>query len=360
VLYDEAHPLGDDIGTIQSMDITRKPDMLIVMGTSLKVHGLRKLVKEFAKTVHGVPDNVPSASSSSAASSSTAAPAGRPPRPWAHKVVFVNKTPPGSEWNGLIDFHVQGETDAWAERVLDDWRRGRPADWEIQQTLDLSDTFKHVKDGASGSKGKGTSKSLMSLLSRRSLLTRAAVPAAGGPRKVFAVGVENVPPLVSDFVSAAVAPALAGAAKPASSILAKRRKSTSHYTDVTTTTNADGECSPSKRRALPAPAASGKPAPRLTDDERGLLFGDATNVVEAETDCERGDGASPAKIIAQKRRTRSVDTRSRARKAPNPSRTPRARKARKVEVVISSSASSGAPRGRTARIDVDDDVDVFT
>jgi NAD-dependent histone deacetylase SIR2 len=52
VLYDEAHPLGDDIGAIQASDVSRKPDMLIIMGTSLKVHGLRRLVKEFAKAVH--------------------------------------------------------------------------------------------------------------------------------------------------------------------------------------------------------------------------------------------------------------------------------------------------------------------
>ncbi|KAI0034169.1 DHS-like NAD/FAD-binding domain-containing protein, partial [Vararia minispora EC-137] len=149
VLYDEAHPLGDDIGTIQTTDIARKPDMLIVMGTSLKVHGLRKLVKEFAKSVHGstaTTDGSPSLTPSSSASKSR--------QPWSYKVVFVNKTPPGSEWNGIIDYHVQGETDAWAEKVLEDWRRTRPADWEIQQTLDATvgttvgseSVFRHVKD----------------------------------------------------------------------------------------------------------------------------------------------------------------------------------------------------------------------
>ena len=52
VLYDEPHPLGDDIGTIQTADVARKPDMLIIMGTSLKVHGFKKLVRDFAKAVH--------------------------------------------------------------------------------------------------------------------------------------------------------------------------------------------------------------------------------------------------------------------------------------------------------------------
>ena len=140
VLYDEAHPLGDDIGAIQTSDMSRRPDLLVVMGTSLKVHGLRRLVREFAKVVHG------------------GAPEGKKSQ-YAYKVVFVNKTPPGSEWAGIIDYHVGGETDAWAGRVLDDWKRIRPADWEVQQTLDGEGVFRHVKDGAASTgKGKGKGK----------------------------------------------------------------------------------------------------------------------------------------------------------------------------------------------------------
>ncbi|KAF8274115.1 DHS-like NAD/FAD-binding domain-containing protein [Lactarius quietus] len=135
VLYDEAHPLGDDIGAIQASDVSRKPDMLIIMGTSLKVHGLRRLVKEFAKAVHAsAPPDTTSAKSQA--------------KNLVGKVIFVNKTPPSSEWNGVIDYHIEGETDAWAHRVEEDWRKMRPSDWEVQQTLDEDDssTFKTVKD----------------------------------------------------------------------------------------------------------------------------------------------------------------------------------------------------------------------
>ncbi|KAF5385188.1 hypothetical protein D9615_001324 [Tricholomella constricta] len=145
VLYDEPHPLGDDIGAIQTTDLSRKPDMLIIMGTSLKVHGLKKMVKEFAKTVHA---SAPSSSSSTAKS-------------WQGKVVFVNKTPPSSEWNGIIDYHVEGDTDSWVEKVVQDWKRMRPADWEVQQTLLATDDdtsmnggFKAVKN-VLPLKGKG-------------------------------------------------------------------------------------------------------------------------------------------------------------------------------------------------------------
>ncbi|KAG8905694.1 hypothetical protein FRB99_008408 [Tulasnella sp. 403] len=129
VLYDEPHPLGDEIGAIETRDLGRKPDLLIIMGTSLKVHGLKKLVKEFASAVHQ-----PSTSSNSSSSSaSLRAPSNKG---LLNKVIFVNKTPPGSEWNGVIDYHVEGLTDDWVEKVLEDWKKMRPADWEVQTTLE--------------------------------------------------------------------------------------------------------------------------------------------------------------------------------------------------------------------------------
>ncbi|ESK98073.1 hst3 protein [Moniliophthora roreri MCA 2997] len=128
VLYDEFHPLGDDIGNVQCSDLARKPDMLIIMGTSLKVHGLKKLVKEFAKAVHA---HVPSGSANTSRSKS-----------WVGKVIFVNKTAPGSEWSDVIDYHVVGETDMWVDKVIEDWKKTRPADWEVQQTLVTSDATK--------------------------------------------------------------------------------------------------------------------------------------------------------------------------------------------------------------------------
>ncbi|KLO13157.1 DHS-like NAD/FAD-binding domain-containing protein [Schizopora paradoxa] len=65
VLYDEPHPLGDDIGSMESSDLSRIPDLLIIMGTSLKVHGLKKLVKEFSKAVHATGASPPSTEPSS-------------------------------------------------------------------------------------------------------------------------------------------------------------------------------------------------------------------------------------------------------------------------------------------------------
>lgn len=135
------------------------------MGTSLKVHGLKKLVKEFAKAVHQ-------------RSASTIATSTQPSRAKRElslsslvdgnvgKVIFVNKTPPAGEWSGVIDYHIEGTTDEWAERVLADWKKMRPADWEVQTTLahangrgrhaKVKEAFKVVKPGVtSAAKPRG-------------------------------------------------------------------------------------------------------------------------------------------------------------------------------------------------------------
>ncbi|OAX42645.1 DHS-like NAD/FAD-binding domain-containing protein [Rhizopogon vinicolor AM-OR11-026] len=232
VLYDEPHPLGDDIGTIQTSDIARKPDMLIIMGTSLKVHGLKKLVKDFAKVVH--------------ATGTGTTPNGAPKvqKNWQGKVVFVNKTPPGSEWSDVIDYHVAGETDEWVEKALEDWKKLRPSDWEVQQTLDKtgeSSGFKVVKDAAAKTKGKAASKR--------------------NP------DVENVPP-EDPFISQPASPSK----KPISSAPSspsKRRQSASHYSDV--------ESSPRKRRDIVRIANDME---KLDMSDMRLLFTDATNAIK--------------------------------------------------------------------------------
>lgn len=127
VLYDEPHPLGDDIGQLAAYDVSRRPDLLLIMGTSLKVHGLKRLVKDFAKVVHGGKKR--------------------------GLVVFVNATPPSKEWEGIIDVYIEGETDKWVEKVEEEWRRVKPGDWEVQTTLD-SEVVSVVKTAKPKGKAK--------------------------------------------------------------------------------------------------------------------------------------------------------------------------------------------------------------
>lgn len=90
VLYGEANPQEQAIGDLSTHDILLGPDMLIILGTSLKVHGLKMLLREFAKAVHTR----------------------------GGTVVFVNNTkPPDSVWGDVIDYWVQWDCDEWVRDV---------------------------------------------------------------------------------------------------------------------------------------------------------------------------------------------------------------------------------------------------
>lgn len=103
VLYGEEHPNAHLISPIVTHDLALYPDMLLILGTSLRVHGLKVMVREFAKTVHSR----------------------------GGKVIFVNFTkPPESIWGDIIDFWVQWDCDAWVsdlqERIPKLWQAPEP------------------------------------------------------------------------------------------------------------------------------------------------------------------------------------------------------------------------------------------
>ena len=59
-------------------------DALVVIGTSLKIHGLKNLIKSFADLVHSRPGGV---------------------------CVFMNLTAPSTEWNSVFDHVLLGPCD---------------------------------------------------------------------------------------------------------------------------------------------------------------------------------------------------------------------------------------------------------
>ncbi|MDI1493122.1 MAG: NAD-dependent deacetylase hst3 [Ramalina farinacea] len=114
VLYGEEHPSAEMIGDIVSYDLATSPDLLLILGTSLHVHGLKTMVREFARSVH-----------------SRAKGRG--------KVVFVNLSKPAdSAWKDVIDDWVCMDCDEWVAKV----RQCRPDIWQIQESLDLKLTKK--------------------------------------------------------------------------------------------------------------------------------------------------------------------------------------------------------------------------
>ncbi|CAO3616548.1 unnamed protein product [Mucor fragilis] len=88
VLYNEEHPHGESIGQLQVNDLKKKPDLMIVMGTSLKIPALKKFIKQAARIIHSKPGGC---------------------------VVFVNRTSPTKEWEKVFDYEVLGDSDEWVE-----------------------------------------------------------------------------------------------------------------------------------------------------------------------------------------------------------------------------------------------------
>ena len=104
VLYGEEHPSANMISPLITHDLGLGPDVLLIMGTSLKVHGLKIMVKEFAKAVHTK----------------------------GGKVIFVNRTkPPESTWGDVIDYWVEWDCDQW----VSDLRERRADIWLPQGTI---------------------------------------------------------------------------------------------------------------------------------------------------------------------------------------------------------------------------------
>lgn len=148
VLYDEEHPQGDVIGRITSADLKSGPDMMIIFGTSLKVHGLKRLVKEFAASIHA--RNAARKSSTSAEDGGKEITGdGKPAKQETLRVVFVNNQPAAnSVWKDTIDAWVDMDCDEFVAEI----KHRRPAVWERQERLEAG--FRRIVEGKAGS-GKG-------------------------------------------------------------------------------------------------------------------------------------------------------------------------------------------------------------
>ncbi|KAI8807233.1 DHS-like NAD/FAD-binding domain-containing protein, partial [Cladochytrium replicatum] len=115
VLYNEHHPKGDQIADAASFDMKRKPDFLIVMGTSLKVFGIKRLVKDLARCIRDsystTPMN-PLSSESDPANhpSKRSAVFGDNKRP---RIILINQTELAahSEWDDVFDVHIRADSD---------------------------------------------------------------------------------------------------------------------------------------------------------------------------------------------------------------------------------------------------------
>ncbi|KAJ1966179.1 NAD-dependent deacetylase hst3 [Dipsacomyces acuminosporus] len=91
VLYNETHPQGELIGTLSEFDLKRRPDLLIVIGTSLKIPGVKRMVREMSRCVHACPTKAK--------------------RAGAGKSIFINRDEPPKGWEGVFDYYIAGDSD---------------------------------------------------------------------------------------------------------------------------------------------------------------------------------------------------------------------------------------------------------
>ncbi|CCE86018.1 Piso0_005662 [Millerozyma farinosa CBS 7064] len=93
VLYGENHPQAEILASGINKDKSSRPDLLIIMGTSLRVDGVKKLVRALASDIHAR----------------------------GGKVLFVNKTPVShAMWSSVIDYEVLCDCDRFVELLRDE------------------------------------------------------------------------------------------------------------------------------------------------------------------------------------------------------------------------------------------------
>ncbi|GAA5863029.1 hypothetical protein JCM1840_002442 [Sporobolomyces johnsonii] len=151
-LYDETSPASVSIGSLSVSDLTLGggPDLMLVMGTSLKIPGFKKITKEFAKAVKakgGV------------------------------RVLVNREEIKGQEWKDVFDYQVLADSDSFVNRVVGDWKRTRPRDWVGRQT-DLLECFQGVKKGLAVPSKKPSPSSADSRTPLRSLSSNSLPPPA--------------------------------------------------------------------------------------------------------------------------------------------------------------------------------------
>ena len=92
VLYNEHNPDEDAIGTVVTADLRSRPDAVIVVGTSLEIPGVKRIVREMCKVVRGRKDGA---------------------------AIWINRAPPpvAKEFEDCWDLVIAGDCDKVAQRA---------------------------------------------------------------------------------------------------------------------------------------------------------------------------------------------------------------------------------------------------
>ncbi|GAA5843733.1 hypothetical protein JCM3766R1_000527 [Sporobolomyces carnicolor] len=174
-LYEENSPAALTIGDISISDLTSGggPDLMLVMGTSLKIPGFKKLVKEFGKAVKAK---------------------------GGIRILVNREEIKGQEWKDVFDFNIVTDTEIFTNRVISDWKRTRPRDWVGQQTT-LHDAFslnKRAITATSKTKAEPAPRPPLQPLSSNTILP--PLPPVAQSQRAFKI-VSNNPWTTVEFMS---------------------------------------------------------------------------------------------------------------------------------------------------------------
>ncbi|GAA5887958.1 hypothetical protein JCM5296_001511 [Sporobolomyces johnsonii] len=210
VLYGEEHKDGERVGEITRRDLMgQRPDLLLVVGTTLKVKGTKRLVRELSKVIKPAPKEpaaededleMPSsslASNASTSSSSKKRPRIKPP-PKMHTLYLNYDFPtPSRDWAGVFDCWLRGDIQEFVRAVKDE--EGRMASAAGGKTAaggkgkGKAPVTKKAEAKA-GSKGRGKTKTPSGAGKPRQTLVKAPPQAPPPPKKKRSPGPPPPPP----------------------------------------------------------------------------------------------------------------------------------------------------------------------
>lgn len=170
VLYGESHKEGERVGDITRRDLMgTRPDLLLVVGTSLKVPGTRLLVRELSKVIRPIVSEPPSEDDedSPTPSASTSSPKKRAKKVVLPKVIYLNFDfpTPSKEWQGIFDIWARGDVQEFVaimqvekERLAVEAERRRVAKELAAERKATRERIKAESESAEEGKGKGKGK----------------------------------------------------------------------------------------------------------------------------------------------------------------------------------------------------------
>ncbi|KAI0687688.1 DHS-like NAD/FAD-binding domain-containing protein [Cytidiella melzeri] len=129
VLYNEMHKDGEEVGGVVARDLVGSSkgkgrtgaDLLIVVGTSLRVPGTKRMVREFSKAIH----SRNSAYSATQGESSTSGPSSSAEDDHPITTIYLNLDfpVPTREWEGVFDVWLRGDAQSFARLVQEEMER---------------------------------------------------------------------------------------------------------------------------------------------------------------------------------------------------------------------------------------------